>query len=156
MAKRSFKRNLKAVSPVIATIIIVAIAIVMAIAIAYWMLGLGGAFTRYEKLEIPTAYATKDESTGDFTVTMTIKNTGSAAATIDKDSTLYNGKPASAYTPKVEFDVTPDTTLEPGDEVTGTIKLKNDDNTNWTSGMSVEIKVHTVSGADYPKVIVLP
>jgi flagellin-like protein len=43
---RSLHRNVKAVSPVIATIIIVAIAITMSIAVAYWMLGLGNSFTK--------------------------------------------------------------------------------------------------------------
>jgi flagellin-like protein len=58
-------RDRRGVSPVIATIIIVAIAIVMALAVAYWMLGLGGAFTRFEKLEFVSAYAEK-ESNGNF------------------------------------------------------------------------------------------
>ncbi|MEM2812119.1 MAG: archaellin/type IV pilin N-terminal domain-containing protein, partial [Candidatus Bathyarchaeia archaeon] len=54
------RHNQKAVSPVIATIIIVAVAIVMSIAVAYWMLGLATTFTRYEKLEFISAYAVKD------------------------------------------------------------------------------------------------
>ena len=37
--RRTLRGNLKAVSPVIATIIIVAIAITMSIAVAYWLLG---------------------------------------------------------------------------------------------------------------------
>ncbi|MBS7653197.1 type IV pilin, partial [Candidatus Bathyarchaeota archaeon] len=53
-------RDRRGVSPVIATIIIVAIAIVMALAVAYWMLGLGGAFTRFEKLEFQSAYVTTE------------------------------------------------------------------------------------------------
>jgi FlaG/FlaF family flagellin (archaellin) len=58
-------RDRRGVSPVIATIIIVSIAIVMSLAVAYWMLGLGGAFTRYEKLEFTSAYVTvaKNETT---------------------------------------------------------------------------------------------
>ncbi|MBS7638222.1 DUF4352 domain-containing protein, partial [Candidatus Bathyarchaeota archaeon] len=52
----------RGVSPVIATIIIVAIAIVMSLAVAYWMLGLGGAFTRYEKLEFVSAYVTVEKN----------------------------------------------------------------------------------------------
>ena len=49
--RRTFRGNVKAVSPVIATIIIVAIAITMSIAVAYWLLGLGSSFTKYEKVE---------------------------------------------------------------------------------------------------------
>jgi len=148
--KRSFKRNVKAVSPVIATIIIVAIAIVMAIAVAYWMLGLGSSFTRFEKLEFTTAYATV--STNQYNITMTIKNTGSATATIDTGSILYNGRPASAYT-SVNATFSP-TTLDPGQSATGTIILPKGD--TWNSGMTVEIMLHTAAGKDYPKVVVLP
>ncbi|MEM0253071.1 MAG: archaellin/type IV pilin N-terminal domain-containing protein [Candidatus Bathyarchaeia archaeon] len=150
-------KNLKAVSPVIATIIIVAIAIVMAIAVAYWMLGLGGAFTRYEKLEIPTAYAVY-ETNKNFTITMIVKNTGSATATIDKSALLFNGKPANAYggfEPSINVE---NPTLEPGSSTKITIELKHQDDPDspWQHGMTVEIMIHTVAGKDYPKVIVLP
>ncbi|MEM2103667.1 MAG: archaellin/type IV pilin N-terminal domain-containing protein [Candidatus Bathyarchaeia archaeon] len=167
--RKTFKRNRKAVSPVIATIIIVAIAIVMAIAVAYWMLGLGGAFTRYEKLEIPTAYA-KNLGGNNFNITMVIKNTGSATATIDLESTLYNGKPPSAYggygTGVIWYNATkkqinvnsPELTLEPGKTLNVVIKLANATAAPnaWISGMTVEIMIHTVAGKDYPKVVVLP
>lgn len=148
-------KNLKAVSPVIATIIIVAIAIVMAIAVAYWMLGLGGAFTRYEKLEIPTAYAVKEEA-GSFKIYLTVKNTGSAAATIDVTNTLYNGKPRSYYEDAgatITWDKE-DITLEPGEEESVVITL--DGGNIWRSGMTIELTIHTVAGKDYPKVVVLP
>ncbi|MEM2927278.1 MAG: archaellin/type IV pilin N-terminal domain-containing protein, partial [Candidatus Bathyarchaeia archaeon] len=60
---RRMLKSRKAVSPVIATIIIVAIAISIAIAVAYWMVGITGAFTRFEKLEIVSAYAEGAEGT---------------------------------------------------------------------------------------------
>ncbi|RLG80884.1 MAG: DUF4352 domain-containing protein, partial [Thermoprotei archaeon] len=41
---------MKAISPVIATVIIVAVAITIAIAVAFWMTGIVGAMTRFEKL----------------------------------------------------------------------------------------------------------
>jgi flagellin-like protein len=50
-------KNRYAISPVIATIIIVAVTIAVAIAVAFWMGGLTGVFTRFEKLEITSAYA---------------------------------------------------------------------------------------------------
>ena len=102
MAK-SFRRNRKAVSPVIATIIIVAVAIVMSIAVAYWMLGLAGTFTRYEKLEFQSAYATsaqvtiKNDADGTifsesaYVIKVRLKNTGTAAATLDM--IFINGVP---------------------------------------------------------------
>jgi len=111
----------------------------------------GVSFTKYEKLEFTTAYATKSGTT--FTIHLTVKNTGSATATIDVPSILFNGKPASGYTnaPTVSF-VT--TTLNPGASTTGTINLT--ESSEWVSGMTVEIMIHTTAGKDYPKVIVLP
>ena len=44
--------NLKTISPVIATVIIVSVAIAIAVAVAFWMTGITGLFSRYEKLEI--------------------------------------------------------------------------------------------------------
>ncbi len=168
---RSLHRNIKAVSPVIATIIIVAIAITMSIAVAYWMLGLGSSFTKYEKVEFTTAYVDYGKSdAANFTISMQVKNTGSAAATIDTTSILYNGKPASAYmdsnskcTVTVYYNgaETPQITLSPG-ETSKLFKIElsttNPPTTGayWSSGMTLEIMLHTTGGKDYPKVVVLP
>jgi len=54
---KSFRDNRKAISPVISTIIIVAVAIAISIAVAFWLGGITSIFTRFEKLEITTAYA---------------------------------------------------------------------------------------------------
>ena len=111
-------------------------------------------FTVYERLEIRGAYAVKN-SDGNFTVTLSVKNSGSLAAVIDEKAILYNGKPADYYwiMPKVTFRADGDANLDPGEEVTVDIMLVG---APWTSGMSVEIVLHTVSGGDYPKVVVLP
>lgn len=165
---KSFRRNLKAVSPVIATIIIVAIAIVMAIAVAYWMLGMGGAFTRYEKLEFASCYATKDTS-GNFIINLRLKNTGSASATLD--IIFFNAVPHSDVKElsKILLDTNKDgdlddesdnisdltvATLDPGDEMIGRITLSGDG--AFKPGMSLELMVQTVAGKQYPKVVVLP
>ncbi len=155
------RKSKKGVSPVIATIIIVAIAIVMSISVAYWMLGLGAAFTRFEKLEFSTAYATK--KTTDFNITMVVKNTGSAPATIELNSTLLNGKPPSYYRSLPETNVSfmnitgallnANPTLEPGQEITIVLWVNG---TSFISGMTLEIMIHTAAGKDYPKVVILP
>ena len=149
---------MRAVSPVIATIIIVAIAITMSIAVAYWLLGLGGSFTKFEKVEFNTAYAEADAN-GNFNVTMNLKNTGSATATILPDQILYNGKPATAYTtfaPVCNFTST-NIVMEPGQTACVTIDFDGSTaDTNWVSGMTVEVTLHTTGGKDYPKAIIMP
>ena len=150
--KRSFKRCLRAVSPVIATIIIVAIAIVMSIAVAYWMLGIGATFTRFEKLEFISGYAVANNNS--FDVKIKLKNTGTADATVDL--VFLNGIPYTDYSPSVNItDGFINATLKPGDTLNATITLPKD-GSSWRSGMSVEVMVQTVSGRQYPKTIVLP
>jgi len=162
---KSFRRNRRAVSPVIATIIIVAVAIVMSIAVAYWMLGLAGTFTRYEKLEFTSAYATKGDQ--NFTITLTAKNTGTAPATINMIS--LNGIPLN-NTISVSYAIsggseTPTNagslsiSIDPGQSVTLEIYLPDGSrvsNTVITSGITVEVMVQTAAGNQYPKSVTLP
>jgi FlaG/FlaF family flagellin (archaellin) len=156
---KSFRRSIKAVSPVIATIIIVAIAITMSIAVAYWVLGLGSSFTKYEKVEFTSAYADYDAGSSNFTISMVLKNTGSAAATVDPTTIFYNGKPAVApayvgYAPDANFAAI---TMIPGNVTSGlTIILPGNSTSPWQSGMTVEVMIQTAAGKQYPKVITLP
>lgn len=156
---KSFKRSIKAVSPVIATIIIVAIAITMSIAVAYWLLGLGSSFTKFEKVEFTTGYA--DTSVTGYTLTMNVKNTGSATATIDPTLILYNGKPSTATSGAIAtctagtgiVDANGNLVLDPGKDGSISVALSGG---NWTSGMTVEVILHTTGGKDYPRAFNLP
>ena len=47
----------KAISPVIATVILVAVAISVSVAVSYWMGSIAGQYTSFEKVEIQTGYA---------------------------------------------------------------------------------------------------
>jgi FlaG/FlaF family flagellin (archaellin) len=143
---RTFRRNKKGISTVIATIIIVAIAIVMAIAVAYWVLGIGGSFTRFEKLQFTSAYATSDTL-----ISVTLKNTGTAPATLDRNTVFINGQPVDKNS--VNFNsTTADTfTMQPGDIVYGNVTLSG-----MSPGTTVEVKIQTASGDQYPQVVVLP
>ena len=49
----------RGISPVIASIIIAAVAIAISIAVAYWIMGIGGAETKFENLKISACYFTK-------------------------------------------------------------------------------------------------
>ena len=159
---KSFRRSIKAVSPVIATIIIVAIAITMSIAVAYWLLGLGGSFTKFEKVEFLTAYATT-ESNGNFTLSLSLKNTGSATATIQSDQILYNGKPAAAYNATgalfAPWCNATTIVMNPGQSNSTIISLIGstfNSASPWISGMTCEVTIHTTGGKDYPKALILP
>jgi len=132
------RRSSSGISPVVATVILVAIAIVIAIAVAFWASGLVGIFTRFEKIEITAAYV-DDEGN----VVLEFKNTGSAQAVIDK--VLINGRP---------YDID-DITLTVGQP--GSLKL-NPSNVNLikTGGVTNEIALHSTSGKIYPVAVLVP
>lgn len=140
----------------IATVIIVAVAIAIAIAVAFWMTGIVGLFTNFEQVQIASAYATGSAASG-FTINLVVNNTGTAQAVID--NIFINGFPYSQIT-GVTVTPTPPITLASG---TGTqIQISIPAGTTLpnggklTDGSSVEIKLHTASGKEYPKLIVLP
>ncbi|RLF00466.1 MAG: DUF4352 domain-containing protein [Thermoprotei archaeon] len=145
----------RGISPVIATVILVAVAIAVAIAVAFWMTGIVGLFTGFEQLQITSAYAEGDEANG-WTITVEVKNTGTAAASID--NIFINGKPISSYTGvTVSPDVTSATvSVNPGETKTFTITIQPKGTSGFSSGQSVEIKIHTAGGKEYPKLVVLP
>jgi len=155
-------RKNKGISPVVATVIIVAIAIALAIAVALWASGLVGIFTRFEEVKVISAYAEVPQggAAGAFTVTLTLKNTGSADATID--NVIINGKPfKTGYTgitvtiDGTDFDpTTGGYALRTGEQVNMIINIGAQ--AGFKSGQTLDIKVHTAAGHDYAKAVVLP
>jgi FlaG/FlaF family flagellin (archaellin) len=169
----NFKRDVRGISTVIATIIIVSIAIVMAIAAAYWAMGIGNAFTKFEKIEFTNIYsdtpAAYNFTTGGTSYTnvqayrlvLTLKNTGSATATIDTIN--LNGRPYSSYntagTPTPIYQNLNGVTITPGQIVGNTGNyyiLLPTATTNWRSGEYVQIDIGTTAGRDYQNTVTLP
>jgi hypothetical protein len=141
------------ISPVVATVILVAVAIVIAIAVAFWASGLVGIFTRFEKLEITSAYY--DGTTRN--VILIVRNTGSSDTSID--DIYINGIPClgqcginpavgggSTYLMKTASQVQINI-AHPPNQVTGG---------QWVSGNSYEVSVHTASGKSYPVAVLIP
>jgi len=137
----------RAISPVIATVIIVAVTIAIAIAVALWMSGLVGSFTQVENLQIVSAYATGDQTQG-WTIKLHVKNVGTTAATIDQ--VFVNGKPWT----KVNYGTTGNTIPAGGENKDITITISKSD--GFSSGQMVEVRLHTASGKEYPKMVTLP
>jgi flagellin-like protein len=172
MAKR------RGISPVIATVIIVAVTIAVAIAVAFWMTGIVGLFTAAEKLEIVSANAVNLGGGQGWTVTLTVRNTGTTTTSID---TIYiNGYEAfvqnqanaqlscvaglQAQVDNQQFNQLP-VTLQAGQSVTIRFNIQNpgqacqyQNNPVFTpvAGGSIEVKLHTTGGKEYPKLLVLP
>lgn len=161
----------RAVSPVIATVIIVAITITVAVAVAYWMSSIAGQFTEFEQVEIQAGYATIEPNPGGWIITLELKNTGTKTATLI--SVFVNDVPVDLY--GTTFALTQaETTIG---ENTGTNipavglsiesgKISNVGDTSpatpvqvyigsglFSSGTTVNIKIHSAGGMDYIKLI---
>ena len=154
-------KSRRAVSPVIATVILVAVAITVAVAVAYWMGGIAGQYTKFEKIEVQSGVCVKSGSTGSeyWNVTLKLKNTGTAAATLigcfinEVEVDDYNQTAAvdgMAYTT-----MTTSETILSGATKSISILIDYDNYKNLTSGTTVNIKIHSAGGMDYPKLIEL-
>ena len=164
--RRKLRRNLKGISTIIATIIIVAISIVMAIAVAYWAMGIGNSFTKFEKIEYISIYADPRRSFSGtpilqpdgnyfngtaFTVNLVLKNTGTAAATID--NIFIDTRPFRSFANVSQSNLMGQT-LDIGIQRTGTIYLPSGG--TWSPGNTVAITISTAAGREYPNFVVLP
>jgi len=139
------RRSSSGISPVVATVILVAIAIVIAIAVAFWASGLVGIFTRFEKLEITAAYW--DSTAGGFV--LIVNSTGSADATIA--DILVNGVPGATWSCDT-------TSLPAGTGTTCTISEPPSSVTGgaWKSGVTYEITIRSAAGKLYPVAVMKP
>jgi len=150
---------MRAISPVIATVIIVAVAIAISIAVALWLTGIVGGFTTVENLQITYAYAERRAETDQFgnpisvwAITLRVENKGTVTATIDE--VFINGVPVgqilgASTDPRIDGGIS----ISPGGTQTMTIRLPTG---NFRSGQQVEVKLHTASGKEYPKMVTLP
>ena len=151
-------KNRKAISPVIATVILVAVAITVAIAVSYWMSGITSSYTKFEKVEIETAICTP--GVNGWTIALSLKNSGTNTATITNvfvnDNLAATGVLGAAT---LTTDVTAaGYTLASGQSGTVNVYIGN----AWvaggaalTSGTSINIKLHSAGGMDYIKLLEL-
>ena len=127
-------RKSSGISPVVATVILVAVAIVIAIAVAFWASGLVGVFTRFEKLEITSAVMT---SANDFQVR--IRNTGSADTQIIQ--VVVQGRAVGEPPSPV--------TIEVGQTVVCTVNVTP----SPPPGITVELAFYSAGGKTYPTAV---
>ena len=157
----TFMRERKAISPVIATVILVAVAITVAVGVSYWMSGISSQYTQFEKVEIQTGYATTIPGSG-WNITMSIKNSGSGASTITH--VFVNDVPIGTYDSKAlpaAGTTTTDLyatglTLEAGEAGDVYVVIASGGTSKLSSGTTVNIKLHSAGGMDYIKLIRLP
>ena len=169
-------RKRKAISPVIATVILVAVAITVAVGVSYWMSGIAGQYTSFEKVEIQSGYATIIPvevpilpNEGDWIIHLELKNTGSATSTLIR--VFINDKPIDPVNygflidtgdlgiALIATDMPADSTvtggtlpIESGQPATVEVYI---DSTLFSSGTTLNIKIHSAGGMDYIKLVKL-
>jgi len=156
-------RSRRAISPVIATVILVAVAITVAVAVAYWMGGIAGQYTKFEKVEIQSAICEWDNTNDYWKITLKIKNTGTATATligvfineveVDK---YFDDLPIGAAEAGTDMNTTQ--TITSGATAMIHIYVDGPGTGPWmtvSAGTTVNIKLHSAGGMDYVKLIEL-
>ncbi|MGQ9781649.1 MAG: DUF4352 domain-containing protein [Nitrososphaeria archaeon] len=148
-------RSFKGISPVIATIIVVAVAITISLAVAFWAAGLTGAFTRFEKLEITNSYVARNAD--DYTIEINFKNTGTDYITLI--DILVGEKPLASYWSLAQVNGSSFSPISVPTGFSGHISIVFPDdggNKAFTSGQTVVVKVQTAAGVYYVGTFVIP
>ncbi len=158
----------KGVSPVIATVILVAVTITVAVAVAYWMSGIASQYTSFEKIEIQAAVFTPATS-GYWEITITLKNSGTKTATLtdvyvnDGRADLVVAIPSpilgtgiTAYLADDGDPTTPSAIpLQILSGATNDVIVWIESGVTLSSGTTVNIKIHSAAGMDYIKLVQL-
>jgi hypothetical protein len=147
----------KAVSPVVSIVIITVVCLTLAISSSFWLSGIIGSYTKYESIDVESASCIKNGT--DWIVELTITNSGPKPATL-----------MHAYINKFEVDVynssvVPDQwstsmaqsqLLSSGETLLVSFYIDPDrTGSTLTSGTLVEVSIHSASGMDFPKMIIL-
>ena len=164
---RNIAREKRGLSPVIATVILISVTIVVAVSVAYWMGSIASGYTTFEQIELPTVYAKYNDEAEAWNVTIELKNTGSADATIDNiflnsiplkdygnNITLYyntNGTTLTSSLSNIEI------RINKGSSAIIILEIKgNNAVEGCTAGTRVDIKLHSAAGREYPAQVKLP
>ncbi|MCW3999828.1 MAG: hypothetical protein NWE93_06280 [Candidatus Bathyarchaeota archaeon] len=93
--QRKIRKNSKALSPVVASIILIAVTVAVSVVVAAWMGGMTINLMGTAEQGVITNLQFTDGGTGDDTITATVQNTGDIAITITGG--FVNGDAATAY-----------------------------------------------------------
>lgn len=135
-------RKSRAISPVIATVILVAVACMTALAASFWVGGITNAYMKTEILEVSTSMASTPQG---WNVTVYLKNAG--PDTISFLEPYVNGVPLPGDFNNTGLDV-----LLSGGEQIAHIEIPA---AFSSAGTSIEIEIRTASGMKYPNLVTL-
>ena len=172
MMANSYTLARRAMSPLIGIVIIATVAITVAVAAAFFISGNIAMYTKYEKVEIRSAWTVKDSINECWEIIFELKNTGPSASTaircfinnIPLNETGYNpnfDKTTdfnSSVRAAVSFDEDLGLTIESGEETTITVYISYATGSEFgslSSGTNVNIRLTSAGGMDYIKDVIL-
>jgi archaeal type IV pilus assembly protein PilA len=127
---RKFKKNTKALSPVVASIILIAVTVAVSVVVAAWMGGMTiGLMGNAEQVSVSNAVFANSTA-----VTLTVRNTGGATVTINSATVDGNGVTLAPAT------------LNVAKGVTGQITLTLPSGSTFSPGAQYEIRLATAKG----------
>jgi len=140
-------KSRKALSPVVAAIILIAVTVAVSIAVAAWMGALTFTFMRTEEVKITSI----QWATGNANATLTLKNSGTSSLTID--TLKINSVTGELYrwrTVGGTWAALPATglTFEPGQVYE--VCVRRSGASLFTPGTKYEFVFHTAAGNNYP------
>lgn len=143
------KKNAKALSPVVASIILIAVTVAVSVAVAAWMGGMTiGFMGSSEEVKISTI-AFSATGTDNDNVTITVKNSGTAAVTIE-EVWINNVEQTS-----ISLNATSGTDLPVTIPANGQTTISVHPY-SWTAGDNYQVKVVTAQGNSFMKNAIPP
>lgn len=144
---RKIFKSKKALSPVVAAIILIAVTVAVSIAVAAWMGALTFTFMKTEELKVQShTWATNRTS-----IAITVKNTGTGALTLSEwriNDVVVPGTPSNVtYT-------SGSATMNAGDVTVARVAPPS--GSTFTSGVKYEFAVITATGNKYTYVATAP
>jgi flagellin-like protein len=132
-------KSKKALSPVVAAIILIAVTVAVSIAVAAWMGALTFTFMATEQLDVQGATFSGTSGNANNTIVLAVQNTGSADLTVDKYKLGVSG---------TQRDIN-DVPVTQGDSTTVTCTTGADGEA-WTTGTTYDIYLITSTGKQFP------
>ena len=143
---RKIRKNTKALSPVVASIILIAVTVAVSIAVAAWMGALTIGFMGTEELKITSMTFTNNTAGTIDYIVVVAKNTGTTPVTLN--SVTVNG--GAIATADIDYSSTPPTIPDDTGAVAANAQVTVTITYDWTSGSNYNVKLTSAKGNSFP------
>jgi flagellin-like protein len=145
-------RGRRAVSPVIATVILIAVGIAVSATAAYWEVGIASSYVKLEKVEIKSSICTWNSTGNYWKIELFMKNNGPAPSplmeTFVNNAEVQNYGIDAAVAGETSTNMTSTTTIMSGASLTVNVYISQGYG-SLSAGTSVNVKLHSATGDDY-------